>query len=132
MPDRAIASPQTTRSLLTHPADFPHRHIGPGESEIAEMLEALGVSSLDELVEETVPDGIRLGEELDLPAPLSEPQALAELREKAAENQIFRSFIGMGYHDCTSTADFSRPQRSSMPASARPINQVAPWSLLRQ
>ncbi len=93
-----------TRSLLTHPADFPHRHIGPGESEIAEMLEALGVSSLDELVDETVPGGIRLGEELDLPAPLSEPQALAELREKAAENQIFRSFIGMGYHDCITPA----------------------------
>ena len=100
LPDRATASPQGTRSLLAHPADFPHRHIGPGESEIAEMLEALGVSSLDELVDETVPGGIRLGEELDLPAPLSEPQALAELREKAAENQIFRSFIGRGDHDC--------------------------------
>ena len=57
-----------------------------------------------QLVEETVPGGIRLGEELDLPAPLSEPQALAELREKAAENQIFRSFIGMGYHDCITPA----------------------------
>ena len=104
LPDRAIASSRKTPSVLAHPADFPHRHIGPGESEIAEMLEALGVPSLDELVDETVPGGIRLAEELDLPAPLSETHALAELREKAAGNQIFRSFIGMGYHDCITPA----------------------------
>ncbi len=103
LPDRAIASPQGT-SLLAHPADFPRRHIGPGETEIAEMLETLGASSLEELVGETVPGAIRLAEALDLPAPLAEPHALAELREKVAANQVFRSFIGMGYHDCVTPA----------------------------
>jgi glycine dehydrogenase len=68
------------------------------------MLKALGVASLDALVAETVPDGIRLGRELSLPAPLSEEQALAELRQKAAKNRVFRSFIGTGYHDCHTPA----------------------------
>jgi glycine dehydrogenase len=68
------------------------------------MLKLLGVASLDALVAETVPEGIRLGRALALPAPLSEEQALAELRQKAAKNRPCRSFIGMGYHDCHTPA----------------------------
>ncbi|HEX9187910.1 MAG TPA: glycine dehydrogenase (aminomethyl-transferring), partial [Vicinamibacteria bacterium] len=86
------------------PADFVKRHLGPGDAEIATMLQALGVASLDALVGETVPEAIRLGRPLDLPAPLGEEQALAELRGKAARNRVFRSFIGLGYHDCHTPA----------------------------
>jgi glycine dehydrogenase len=68
------------------------------------MLELLGLDSLDALVGETVPGGIRLGRALDLPAPLAEHEALVELRSKAAANRIRRSFIGMGYHDCVTPA----------------------------
>ncbi len=68
------------------------------------MLKTLGLASIDALVGETVPSGIRLGRALALPEPLSEEQALAELRGKAAKNRVFRSFIGMGYHDCHTPA----------------------------
>ncbi len=89
-----------TRALLEPPADFCRRHVGPSEAEIAEMLELLDVSSLDALVGETVPTGIRMGGALRLPPALPEPLALAELRAKVSRNQVLRSFIGMGYHDC--------------------------------
>jgi glycine dehydrogenase len=68
------------------------------------MLATLGLASLDDLVAETVPEGIRLGRGLELPAPLSEGEALAELRAKAAKNRVLRSFLGMGYHDCVTPA----------------------------
>ena len=95
-PGRAPCSPR--------PPTSSRRHVGPSEAEIAEMLKTLGLASLDALVGETVPAGIRLGRALALPAPLSEEQALAELRRKAAKNRVFRSFIGMGYHDCHTPA----------------------------
>ncbi len=91
-------------ALLAPPADFVRRHVGPRDAEIAEMLKTLGLASLDALVAQTVPAGIRLGRALDLPAPLSEEEALAELRQKAGENRVWRSFIGMGYQDCHTPA----------------------------
>ena len=96
----SVTAPAGARALLDPPADFVRRHVGPGEAEIAEMLKALGVASLDALVSETVPAGIRLARPLALPLPLSEEQALEELGQKAAKNRVLRSFIGMGYHDC--------------------------------
>jgi glycine dehydrogenase len=80
--------------------DFPARHIGPDGSDEAEMLRALGVSTLDELISETVPPAIRFAGTLDLPAPVDEAVVLAELRAVAAKNQLWKSFIGMGYSDC--------------------------------
>jgi glycine dehydrogenase len=103
-PSSVTAAPAGARPLLFPPADFVRRHVGPGEAERAEMLKSLGVPSLDALVAETVPEGIRLGRALALPAPLGEEQALAELRQKAAKNRLCRSFIGMGYHDCHTPA----------------------------
>jgi glycine dehydrogenase len=83
------------------PSDrFVDRHIGPDEGEQAEMLQALGVASLDALMSETVPADIRLTGTLDLPPPAGEAEVLAELRALAARNQIWKSFIGMGYSDC--------------------------------
>ena len=66
-------TPNGTPSSLDPPADFHRRHVGPSEAEIAAMLESLGLDSLDALVEETVPAGIRLEGDLHLPAPLAEP-----------------------------------------------------------
>ena len=81
-------------------ADFPARHIGPDETDEAAMLRVVGVSTLEELAAETVPGDIRFQGALDLPAPVDEAAVLAELRALAAENQIWKSFIGLGYNDC--------------------------------
>ena len=64
------------------------------------MLETLGLDSLEALADAVVPDGIRLRRPLDLPPAAPEPTVLAELAGIAAENEVWRSFIGMGYHDC--------------------------------
>ena len=79
---------------------FAGRHIGLGSHEIEQMLAVLKFSSLDELVSQTVPEDIRLPQPLNLPTAQSEVLALAQLKEIASKNQVFRSFIGMGYHDC--------------------------------
>jgi glycine dehydrogenase len=77
---------------------FMERHLGPDAAQREEMLRSLGLGSLEELVDSTVPGAIRLQGRLDLPEALSESEALGELRRIADENQVFRSFIGMGYH----------------------------------
>ncbi len=79
---------------------FARRHIGPQPAEIPAMLETVGASSLDTLIEETVPAAIRSSRPLDLPAARSEEQALADLAAIANENLVFQSCIGMGYHGC--------------------------------
>lgn len=79
---------------------FAHRHIGSSESQIQEMLGALGLSSLDALMQATVPQDIRLARSLDLPPAQSEEEVLAELRRLSAGNRVYRSFLGMGYYDC--------------------------------
>ena len=78
---------------------FGSRHIGPRDHEIQEMLATLGVAELDELMDQTVPESIRLDRALDLPAASSEHRLLARLQEIGSRNRIFRSYIGMGYHD---------------------------------
>jgi glycine dehydrogenase len=85
---------------LKHPDTFVRRHIGPNESESKEMLALFGLKNLDALADAAVPKQIRLGKKLNLPKAKSEFEALAELKKIAAENKVFRSFIGMGYYDC--------------------------------
>ena len=82
------------------PIDFSQRHIGLTSSEIQQMLEVLGISSLEDLIDKTVPEKIRFQKPLNLPKSLSENAALAQIKEIISKNQIFRSFIGMGYYDC--------------------------------
>jgi glycine dehydrogenase len=83
------------------PSDrFVDRHVGPDAREEAEMLHALGVANLDALCAETVPADIRLAGALDLPPPVGESEVLAELRALAGRNQVWKSFLGMGYSDC--------------------------------
>ena len=85
-------------SELEQTTDFVRRHIGPGEAEIATMLELLGLSSLDELIERTVPAAIR-DEGPSLAGGRTEARALADVRALASRNTVFKSMIGMGYHD---------------------------------
>ena len=80
-------------------AEFSARHIGPDESETKEMLAAIGVNTLDELIDKTVPSGIRLKGKLDIGEPLSEFEYLAELKNIANKNKVFKSYIGQGYYD---------------------------------
>ncbi len=90
----------TRRSLedLKMRGDFIRRHIGPGEPQIAEMLSALDLASLDELIDQTVPGSIRSDRELDLAPPMSERMTLSYLRKMSNRNRVFVSMIGMGYH----------------------------------
>jgi glycine dehydrogenase len=79
---------------------FARRHIGPDEGEQRLMLDALGLRDLDALIERAVPVTIRRERPMRLPAPRSEAEALAALRDLAAQNRVLRSFIGMGYYNC--------------------------------
>jgi glycine dehydrogenase len=91
------------------PADpFLRRHLGPGDDEIRRMLDALSLSSLDELIERAVPGAIRSRSPLRLPEPVTEHEALRELRGIAAGNRVFRSYLGMGYHGCITPAVIQR------------------------
>ena len=93
---------------LAHPDRFVRRHIGPDTAHQAAMLTAIGAGSLDELVAQTVPVGIRRCAALQLPAAASEAEAIARLRGFAQRNQVFRSYLGMGYHDCVVPAVIQR------------------------
>jgi glycine dehydrogenase len=86
-------------SPLAHPDVFARRHIGPSALDRAEMLKALGVSTLDELVAQTVPASIRFGRLLDLGPGMSEAALLARAQELGAKNEVWRSYLGMGYSD---------------------------------
>jgi glycine dehydrogenase len=79
-------------------SDFTQRHIGPGPHDLAAMLQVIGVSSVDELMRQTLPETIRLARPLALPEGLSEQQALEQLRALAANNHVATSLIGAGYY----------------------------------
>jgi glycine dehydrogenase len=105
-PDTVAANPEP--GFLAHPDQFPRRHIGPDASQTKQMLEVLGRSSLDALIDEAVPKQIRLQSPLQLPAGRSEYDVLGELKGIASQNAVFRSFIGMGYYDCITPAVIQR------------------------
>ncbi|MEU4678702.1 aminomethyl-transferring glycine dehydrogenase [Micromonospora sp. NPDC023737] len=77
---------------------FATRHIGPGPDDERQMLETVGYSSIDELMDAAIPEVIRWHGTLDLPDPATEAEALAELRALAARNTVAVSMIGLGYH----------------------------------
>jgi len=79
--------------------EFAGRHIGPDEKETSGMLATIGVRSLDELIDRTIPAAIRSKKPLNIPDPLSEYQYLTSLREIAANNKVFKSYIGQGYYN---------------------------------
>ncbi|NNL18096.1 MAG: glycine dehydrogenase (aminomethyl-transferring), partial [Boseongicola sp.] len=81
------------------PYDFANRrHIGPSNSEMTDMLNVLEVPSLDDLIEETVPEDIRQAEPLDFGKPKSERELLWHMRQVAEKNEIFTTMIGQGYY----------------------------------
>ncbi|WP_293913574.1 aminomethyl-transferring glycine dehydrogenase [Deinococcus sp.] len=82
---------------LLQTEDFARRHIGPGPQEQAAMLAELGYDSLDALMAATVPAAIVRPIEIQVGGPVSEAQALADLKVLASKNRVFRSYIGMGY-----------------------------------
>ncbi len=81
------------------PEQFQSRHIGPDEAERDAMLKVVGAPSLDALIDQAIPDRIHLRQPLNVPDGQSEHQFLRDLRRVAARNQVFRSFIGLGYYD---------------------------------
>src|SRR6266516_7333259 len=82
------------------PERFQSRHIGPDADERDAMLKAIAASSLDALMDEAIPARIRLKKPLNLADGESEHEFLSELRRTASRNQVFRSFLGLGYYDC--------------------------------
>jgi len=83
---------------MNNPHRFAARHIGPRPSEITEMLRAIGAESIDQLMDETIPDNIRLRESMNLPPAMSEQEFMEHIESLGRENSIFKSYIGMGYH----------------------------------
>jgi glycine dehydrogenase len=94
--------------LPAHPDQFVRRHIGPNAAEAGEMLAPIGYKNLDELIAAAVPANIRLGRPLQLPAARTETEALAGLKALASQNQVYRSYLGMGYYDCITPAVIQR------------------------
>ncbi len=87
-------------SALLSPFDtFSRRHLGSRPNQVAEMLQTLNFTSIDHLIDEALPASIRLSDTLSLPLPATEQEMLKELKRIAGQNQVFRSFIGMGYYD---------------------------------
>ncbi|NOY26942.1 MAG: aminomethyl-transferring glycine dehydrogenase [Oligoflexia bacterium] len=84
---------------MTTSARFASRHLGPRPHDIEHMLSVLGVSDLDTLIDQAVPASIRVQAPLALPPALTEREALDRLAELAASNQIWRSYLGYGYHN---------------------------------
>ncbi|MDO8643539.1 MAG: glycine dehydrogenase (aminomethyl-transferring), partial [bacterium] len=77
---------------------FSSRHIGPSDLDQAEMLREMGLQSLEALIDQTIPEKIRLKQTPDLPVALSESKMLETIGGMAAKNQMFRSLIGLGYY----------------------------------
>jgi len=77
---------------------FAKRHIGVQSGELTTMLKTIGISTIAHLIDETIPEDIRLKKEMDLPEAMSENELLAHLEELSQKNQLFSQFIGLGYH----------------------------------
>ncbi len=84
---------------MLDPRTFTDRHVGPRPSDLETMLAVVGADSLEDLIDQAVPAGIRSERPLELPEPLDEVEVLAELRGIVGRNRVLRSLIGLGYHD---------------------------------
>src|SRR5882724_5715943 len=91
-------APEAAPATLAPTDTFVHRHIGPGDDEIREMLQIVGAGSLDELIDQTIPTSIRMKRPLKLGPERGEHELIEELRKIAKKNKVFRSFIGQGYY----------------------------------
>ena len=87
---------------------FVNRHVGIAKEDIPAMLEAIGVKSVDELIDPTIPANIRLKEPLNLPEPMTEREYAEHISELASKNEVFTSYIGMGWYDTICPAPIQR------------------------
>ncbi|UZO82460.1 aminomethyl-transferring glycine dehydrogenase [Aquimarina sp. ERC-38] len=87
---------------------FAKRHIGPSEEDKREMLKVIKASSLDQLIYETIPDDILLKQELQLDKAMSEQEFAAHIQQLSLKNKVFKSYIGLGYHECATPAVIQR------------------------
>jgi len=87
---------------------FALRHIGPRKSDLPEMLKTVGVETVEQLIYETVPDNIRLKNDLKLDEALSEHEYASHIKDLADKNKVYRSFIGLGYHQAITPAVIQR------------------------
>ncbi len=92
------SNPLPTLNELEIDNDFVRRHIGPGPKQVEHMLSVLGLESLDELIDQTVPPKIRFNQLLDLPTPQGENETISYIRRMRERNLVLTSMIGMGYH----------------------------------
>lgn len=99
---------QQRQFLFAHQDTFARRHLGSSDADVQAMLEQVGYDSMEAFMAATLPTEIRRETPLQLPEPLSETEALAELKSIISENQLFRSFLGMGYHNCLTPAVIQR------------------------
>ena len=79
--------------------EFIRRHIGPTESETRQMLQVIGETSLDALIDKTVPAGIRMSESLSIPPSISEYEYLQLIKDISLKNKVYKTYIGQGYYD---------------------------------
>ncbi|MBL6654637.1 MAG: aminomethyl-transferring glycine dehydrogenase [Flavobacteriaceae bacterium] len=79
--------------------NFTRRHIGPNSSELNKILSTIGVTSVEQLLEQTIPEKIRLKKDLNIPEGISEMEFLKEIKKLSSLNQKFKTYIGLGYHD---------------------------------
>jgi glycine dehydrogenase len=111
-PLRSVPAQQSSPTDSLQPwqttTEFIARHIGPQAVDVRKMLAVLGFTSLDELTACAVPTDIQLQEPLAIPIGTTEQQALARLKSIASQNQVFRSFIGLGYYNCITPAVIQR------------------------
>ena len=85
--------------LLMFKEKFAHRHIGPNPNELNIILKTIGVESVEELLNQTIPDNIRLKKDLNIPEGISEMEFLKEIKKLSSLNKNFKTYIGLGYHD---------------------------------
>lgn len=97
---RCLATTSVGDVLFPTKSDFPSRHIGPRKTDVVSMLDTLGYKSLTELTERAVPKAIQLNRDLNLDKPFNEHELIIRIRDIAKMNKIWRSYIGMGYHNC--------------------------------
>ncbi|MCH2022443.1 MAG: aminomethyl-transferring glycine dehydrogenase [Saprospiraceae bacterium] len=83
---------------IQHPDRFVNRHLGPNDQELAEMLKTIGVDSLKQLIDQTIPSNIRSQDELIIPDAISEFDYLKMLKQVSQKNKVFKSYIGLGYY----------------------------------
>ncbi|XP_026485782.1 glycine dehydrogenase (decarboxylating), mitochondrial [Vanessa tameamea] len=100
--EKCCVATQSSKSdnLFPERVDFPSRHIGPRDQDVVTMLDLLGYKSLDQLTNDAVPKQIQLPGLMEIDDPMSEYDLIERARKIAEKNQIWRSFIGMGYHNC--------------------------------